>query len=553
MSPVLGDTGLPPSSTGSTGPSVPRPSQHWGSPASLPAGPGGPRPLSQPALGIHCSLCPQAQLARALFDNVAECPEELSFRRGDLMLVLQPKVPGLAGWHLCSLHGQQGIVPANRVCVLPEPGPPDLSPAPRKESAPPVLYKPPQGQRSSSAGQKEEQQEVYVVPPPTRPCLTPCDDIYKVPRATRRDSDPSEVYDVPCSLLRDAPLSDTYDTPSPFPKQAAELDADPYNVPPPAKPPPVQEEEEEEGRGEEAAPVYAAPSNLRRASALLNLYESPEELLGGEYDLPGPPTPEAALGGLSLGEVGGVGRRPRLPSAESLSRRPLPALPSPSPRKGSIQDRPLPPPPPRLGGLAGGPDEGAGDGHSEYEGIRLAEEYDYVHLKGTDRLQPPATDCDPPEEATSPRPQPETPLLLEEEEVPPSAEDAQLLQFYAGQCRTHYATLLAATEALLASAGANQPPGVFVPHGRFVLVTAHKLVFVGDTLARQAASAPVRARVGAAAGALCQALKGAVLSVKGAALSYPSAPAARLLQERLAELSRRAQGFTSLLSTLAPS
>ncbi|TFJ97320.1 multidrug resistance protein 1-like [Platysternon megacephalum] len=484
-----------------------------------------------------------AQLARALFDNVAECPEELSFRRGDLMLVLQLEVPGLAGWHLCSLHGQQGIVPANRVRILPEPGPPDLSLAPRKESAPAALYDLPRGQRRSSAGQKEEQQEVYVVPPPTRPCPTPCDDIYKVPRATRRDRDPSEVYD--------APLSDTYDTPSPFPKPAAEPDADPYNVPPPVKPPPGQEEEEEDGREEEPAPVYATPSNLRRASALLNLYESPEELLGGEYDLPGPPPPEAALGGLSLGGAGG---RPRLPSAESLSRRPLPALPSPGPpRKGSIQDRPLPPPPPRLGGLAGGPDEGAGDGHSEYEGIRLAEEYDYVHLKGTDRLQPPATDCDPPEEATSPRPQPETPLLLAEEEVPPSPEDAQLLQFYAGQCRTHCAILLAATEALLASAGANQPPGVFVPHGRFVLVTAHKLVFVGDTLARQAASAPLRARVGAAASALCQALKGAVLSVKGAALSYPSAPAARLLQERLAELSRRAQGFTSLLSTLAPS
>ncbi|XP_034643332.1 embryonal Fyn-associated substrate isoform X3 [Trachemys scripta elegans] len=619
MSPVLGDTGLPPSSTGSTGSSDPRPSQHWGSLASLPAGPEGPRPicqpilgvpglspsrlwgftaslpadhggprslsqsalgvpslspsrpwgspvslldgyggpwslsrpalgvpslspgrlwgspaslpagsggpwsLSQPALGVHCSLCPQAQLARALFDNVAECPEELSFRRGDLMLVLQPEVPGLAGWHLCSLHGQQGIVPANRVRILPESGPSDLSPVPRKESAPAALYDPPRGQRRSSAGQKEEQQE---------------------------------VYDVPCSLLRDAPLSDTYDTPSPFPKQVAEPDTNPYNVPPPAKPPPGQEEEEEEeeGREEEPGPVYATPSNLRRASALLNLYESPEELLGGEYDLPGPSPPEAALGGLSLGEAGGVGGRPRLPSAESLSRRPLPALPSPgAPRKGSIQDRPLPPPPPRLGGLAGGPDEGAGDGHSEYEGIRLAEEYDYVHLKGTGRLQPPATDCDPPEEVTSPRPQPETPLLLEEEEVPPSPEDAQLLQFYAGQCRTHYATLLAATEALLASAGANQPPGVFVPHGRFVLVTAHKLVFVGDTLARQAASAPLRARVGAAASALCQALKGAVLSVKGAALSYPSAPAARLLQERLAELSRRALGFTSLLSTLAPS
>uniref|UniRef100_A0A674IZK3 Embryonal Fyn-associated substrate n=1 Tax=Terrapene triunguis TaxID=2587831 RepID=A0A674IZK3_9SAUR len=466
-----------------------------------------------------------AQLARALFDNVAECPEELSFRRGDLMLVLQPEVPGLAGWHLCSLHGQQGIVPANRVRILPEPGPPDLSPAPRKESAPAALYDPPrewgQGELGKGAGRRGGDQCLSL----DSPSLPPH----------------PQVYDVPCSLLRDAPLSDTYDTPSPFPKQAAEPDADPYNVPPPAKLPPGQEEEEEEeGWEEEPAPVYATPSNLCRVSALLNLYESPEELLGGEYDLPGPPPPETALGGLSLGEAGGAGGRPRLPSAESLSRRPLPALPSPgAPRKGSIQDRPLPPPPPRLGGLAGGPDEGAGDGHSEYEGIRLAEEYDYVHLKVTPsyRLGRSAL----------------TPSLPCPSQVPPSPEDAQLLQFYAGQCRTHYATLLAATEALLASAGANQPPGVFVPHGRFVLVTAHKLVFVGDTLARQAASAPLRARVGAAAGALCQALKGAVLSVKGAALSYPSAPAAHLLQERLAELSRRALGFTSLLSTLAPS
>uniref|UniRef100_A0A8C0G1G9 SH3 domain-containing protein n=1 Tax=Chelonoidis abingdonii TaxID=106734 RepID=A0A8C0G1G9_CHEAB len=119
-----------------------------------------PSPYPSPPHPQQKELNKSAQLARALFDNVAECPEELSFRRGDLMLVLQPEVPGLAGWHLCSLHGQQGIVPANRVHVLPKPGPPDLSPAPRKESASAALYNPPRGQRSSSAGQKEEQQEV---------------------------------------------------------------------------------------------------------------------------------------------------------------------------------------------------------------------------------------------------------------------------------------------------------------------------------------------------------------------------------------------------------
>ena len=66
-----------------------------------------------------CShLTHQAQLARALYDNTAESPQELSFRRGDVLRVLQREgAGGLDGWCLCSLHGQQGIVPANRVTL----------------------------------------------------------------------------------------------------------------------------------------------------------------------------------------------------------------------------------------------------------------------------------------------------------------------------------------------------------------------------------------------------------------------------------------------------
>lgn len=225
-----------------------------------------------------------------------------------------------------------------------------------------------------------------------------------------------QVYDVPTSLLQDSP-ADTYDSPSLCPKKVARVAPqpaappptdDPYDVPLAFKKVPGQEEEEgvKDG-GSERPTVYAAPSNLRRTSALLNLYESPEELLsggrvdedGGIYDVPllapDSPPPERALQGLSLRDPGPPSR-PRLPSAESLSRRPLPALPSeewisgdppaPSPsivRKGSIQDRPLPLPPPRLGGLgvADQPEQAREEGHNEYEGIRLAEEYDYVHLK----------------------------------------------------------------------------------------------------------------------------------------------------------------------------
>lgn len=68
----------------------------------------------------------QTVLAKALFDNTAESPEELAFRKGDILMVLEQEQSGGPGWWLCSLHGRQGIAPANRLRLLqtaPPPGP----------------------------------------------------------------------------------------------------------------------------------------------------------------------------------------------------------------------------------------------------------------------------------------------------------------------------------------------------------------------------------------------------------------------------------------------
>ncbi|XP_045048113.1 embryonal Fyn-associated substrate isoform X2 [Desmodus rotundus] len=526
------------------------------------------------------AIATSALLARALYDNTAESPQELSFRRGDVLRVLQREgAGGLDGWCLCSLHGQQGIVPANRVKLLPE-GP---APKPSLSQVPGSPYPAPE--------YSNEDQEVYVVPPPARPCLTsrspagPClpspDPIYKVPRGSGTQlaapGDALEVYDVPPSALR-VPSSGPYDSPASFSRPLARVtsqppgeDEAPYDVPLAPKPPSELEPdlEWEEGR-EPGSPLYAAPSNLKRASALLNLYEAPEELLtngeGGAtdediYDVPllGPETPSSPEPlrasassdtdtlALLLARSPPPSHRPRLPSAESLSRRPLPALPvleSPSPsvapspapgRKGSIQDRPLPPPPPRLSGYGGSKVEGDSEGqeveddsaehHNEYEGIRMAEEYDYVHLK----------------EVLSPG----EPLVL-------PAGDLQLLHFYAGQCQSHYSALQTAVAALMSSTRANQPPRLFVPHGKRLVVAAHRLVFVGDTLGRLAASAPLRAQVGAAGTALGQELRATVLAVKGAALGYPSGSAAQKMAQCVTQLAGKALQFTTLLTSLAP-
>ena len=68
-------------------------------------------------ISLSCSPF-QNVLAKALYDNVAESPDELSFRKGDIMTVLERDTQGLDGWWLCSLHGRQGIVPGNRLKIL---------------------------------------------------------------------------------------------------------------------------------------------------------------------------------------------------------------------------------------------------------------------------------------------------------------------------------------------------------------------------------------------------------------------------------------------------
>jgi len=57
-------------------------------------------------------------VARALYDNIAETPDELAFRKGDVLTVLEQNTSGLEGWWLCSLRGRQGICPANRLRLL---------------------------------------------------------------------------------------------------------------------------------------------------------------------------------------------------------------------------------------------------------------------------------------------------------------------------------------------------------------------------------------------------------------------------------------------------
>ncbi|XP_017288908.1 cas scaffolding protein family member 4 [Kryptolebias marmoratus] len=58
------------------------------------------------------------KLAKALYDNTAECADELAFKKGDIITVMDENVAGTSGWWMCSLHGRHGLAPANRLKLL---------------------------------------------------------------------------------------------------------------------------------------------------------------------------------------------------------------------------------------------------------------------------------------------------------------------------------------------------------------------------------------------------------------------------------------------------
>jgi hypothetical protein len=62
------------------------------------------------------------EYVEALYDNESEWPDELAFKRGDILQIIhrQPIDGNLAeGWWYCTdKYGRNGIAPANRLNVL---------------------------------------------------------------------------------------------------------------------------------------------------------------------------------------------------------------------------------------------------------------------------------------------------------------------------------------------------------------------------------------------------------------------------------------------------
>ncbi|XP_015269152.1 PREDICTED: cas scaffolding protein family member 4 [Gekko japonicus] len=162
-------------------------------------------------------------LAKALYDNKAECPDELAFRRGDILTVLEQDPLGSEGWWKCSLHGKQGLAPANRLQLLtPSQVPSNLRFSQGLQTSPGTIYQVPSAHRSADrAAPVYERMDSWIKP---RSSSLPNQDVYQVPALAAKllsektqSSSNQHLFTLPraswASTLGNK--SDIYDVPSP--------------------------------------------------------------------------------------------------------------------------------------------------------------------------------------------------------------------------------------------------------------------------------------------------------------------------------------------------
>ncbi|KAK7114727.1 breast cancer anti-estrogen resistance protein 1-like isoform X2 [Littorina saxatilis] len=118
--------------------------------------------------------------------------------------------------------------------------------------------------------------------------------------------------------------------------------------------------------------------------------------------------------------------------------------------------------------------------------------------------------------------------------------DKQVLYYYSGQLETNATLLTNAIDAFFNCIENNEPPKVFISNSKFVIVTAHKLVYISDALHRSLMNCEVRNKVMLCANHVCECLKVSVAATKTAALQWPSVPAVQEMVDRVVDVSHAA-------------
>jgi enhancer of filamentation 1 len=120
------------------------------------------------------------------------------------------------------------------------------------------------------------------------------------------------------------------------------------------------------------------------------------------------------------------------------------------------------------------------------------------------------------------------------------SNDKSLLVYYATQTVTHMGYLTQAIDAFIQTVEHNQPPKFFLAYGKFVVLSAHNLVNIGDIVHRNVSRANIKTRVLSCADSLSDALKTCVAKTKKAAQQFPSVTAVQEMVDSVVDISHLA-------------
>ncbi|XP_969665.2 breast cancer anti-estrogen resistance protein 1 [Tribolium castaneum] len=604
-----------------------------------------PQPTDNLPPSQHC-------LARALYDNIPDSPDELAFRKGDTLIVLEQNTANIEGWWLCSLRGRQGICPANRLRLIPgvyeDTGQTRVCSPQLTEISGDFSCLQRQGKRRSWHVQpnqvvtpkKYNDVYLYDMPPPRcspipvsglSPGFSPLvPDCYDVPpravpvapefrNCTRCSPAPScvspitrdEAYDIPRSLLsQPSPISPS--------SSASSLTADSLsssnrsslaNMPDYDVPRPL-------ARG----PQFTHPpinydiltsQNLKELplelnSALENLERLQSDTTGSISKLLGFVGPqwrtreklESNLMEIKLAVIrlrtslhdlaefgeGTLGNATRATDKNLASKlTPLVVALKKSDSLVCEATEKLNDQRWTLDLLARSDDDEKNRKPDELEqlvacsraltedirqiasfiqgnGLLLfkrepqpnnnnewLEDYDYVSLDSKEAVAKQHAEI---REALPEKFKKTYDSLVKhaddvafdsDHKTGLDSDDKQLLSFFAAQLVTHHRNLTQAIDAFLQTVEHNQPPKVFLAHGKFVVLSAHKLVHIGDTVHRNVSCKEIKERALNCANALSDALATSVNKTKQAALQFPNVTAVQEMVDSIVDISYSAR------------
>jgi len=123
-----------------------------------------------------------------------------------------------------------------------------------------------------------------------------------------------------------------------------------------------------------------------------------------------------------------------------------------------------------------------------------------------------------------------------------------VVDFYGNQAETYVVYLSNAIDAFILTIEHNQPPKVFVAYSKFVILNAHKLLCIGDTVHRNIANLKLKSNVLDKSDKLCQGLQTCVNSTKRAGREFPSVSAVQTMLDSVLAVSKLAQDLKNCLA-----